>query len=55
METRTFTVTITGHPAPDVDDVVTNLTFVHPDWGVTAVRAEADEGDAQPDAVGPSA
>lgn len=38
---RTFIVTITGHPVPDAGDLVTNLTFVHPGWNVTAVETAA--------------
>jgi hypothetical protein len=35
---RTFTVTITGHPARDVGDLITNLTFVYPGWDVTVTE-----------------
>lgn len=43
MGERTFTVTITGHPVADADDLITNLTFVHPNWTVTAVETTAPE------------
>lgn len=41
MGERAFTVTITGHPEADVNDLITNLTFVHPDWTVTATETTA--------------
>jgi hypothetical protein len=43
MQTCLFMIAITGHPAPDVDDVITNLTFVHPGWDVTATETTDTE------------
>lgn len=43
MLARTFTVTITGYPAADVDDIITNLTFIHPEWHVTAIETTDTE------------
>lgn len=37
----TFLVTITGGVPADVDDITSNLTFVHPDWDVEAVEVPA--------------
>ena len=38
----TFTVTITGHPAPDPADLESNLTYVHPEWSVHVVEVDPE-------------